>query len=115
MDLSLFITTTLTQIAEGVSGAKQRYNELGGAVCPSGFKQVEGGLPYAKEIPIQGQASLMSVVEFEVSLTNDTSGSSTGGIGVLFGAVNIGGKAESASSSVSLTRVKFNVPIKLPQ
>lgn len=114
MELSKFISDTLTQIAEGVNGAKQKYKELGGAVCPSGYKQVEGGLPYAKETPIHGQASLMSVVEFEVSLTNDHSGSATGGIGVLFGAVNIGGKTESASSTVSLTRVKFNVPVKLP-
>lgn len=114
MELKEFVSSTLTQIAEGVKMAQDSYKSLGGEVNPKGFQQVSGDIPYGKEIAIKSNASLLCNVQFEVALTSDNSSGSTGGIGVLFGAVSIGGKTNEEARQTSLTKVKFNVPVKLP-
>lgn len=114
MDLKDFITETLSQIAKGVGNAQNEYQQLGGVVNPSGLQQIVGDIPYGKATALHGSAILLCNVQFEVSLTNDTKNNSSGGIGVLFGAVSIGGKTGNENSQISLTKVKFNIPVKLP-
>lgn len=114
MELKDFISSTLTQIAEGVKDSQDKYKDLGGVVNPKGLRQVEGGIPYGKTTPINGDAFLLCNVQFEVSLTNDNSTSNTGGIGVLFGAISFGGKSGESENQTSLTKVSFNIPVKLP-
>lgn len=114
MELKDFVTNALTQIAEGVKNAQDTYKSLGGEVNPGKFKQIEGGFPYGKTTPIQGDAELLCNVMFDVSLTSENSSNNSGGIGVLFGAISIGGKSGDEERQVSLTRLKFNVPVKLP-
>ncbi len=114
MELKEFITNTLNQIAEGVANAKNTYKELGGSVNPREFKQIEGGIPYGKTIPINGHAQLLTKVHFEISITNDSSNENTSGIGVLFGAITVGGKYQEEEKHVSLNSISFDVPIKLP-
>lgn len=114
MELKDFVTNTLVQIAEGVRNASEAYTRAGGDVMPSGFLQVEGGIPYGKTTPIDGEASLLCNVAFDVTLTSENTTNNSGGIGVLFGAVSIGGKSGGEEREVSLTRVKFNVPVVLP-
>jgi hypothetical protein len=114
MELKKLISDTLIQIAEGVNDAKAKYQELGGDVAPKNMKQVEGGIPYAKEIPIHSNANLLSNVQFEVSLTDNNSEGSSTGIGVLLGYFNIGGKDESSTQHQAFTKIKFNIPVKLP-
>lgn len=114
MDLRDFISNTLTQIAEGVKDAQPKFKELGGAVNPEGFQQVSGDIPYAKRIAIQDVAKMLCNVQFSVSLTSNSSSNALGGIGVLFGAITIGGKSSSEEKEQSLTGVKFNIPILLP-
>ena len=114
MELKEFITNTLSQIAEGVKDAQVIYKNVGGVVNPNGLKQVEGGIPYGKTTPIHGEAHLLCNVQFEVSLTNDSGSNKSGGIGVLFGALSIGGKAGEEEKQSSLTKVRFNIPVKLP-
>lgn len=114
MELKDFVTSTLTQIAEGVKNAQEPYKNLGGVVNPGGLKLVEGGMPYGKTIPMHGDAILLCNVQFEVSLTSDNLSNNSGGIGVLFGAISIVGKSGEEERQSSLTKVKFNVPVKLP-
>lgn len=63
---------------------------------------------------MHGDAILLCNVQFEVSLTSDNLSNNSGGIGVLFGAISIGGKSGEEERQSSLTKVKFNVPVKLP-
>ena len=114
MELKDFISTTLTQIAEGVKESQVKYNELGGAVNPEGFKLVSGSIPFGKKMPIEGDARLLCNVQFNVSLTSDNAANSSGGIGVLFGALTIGGKSGEEERETSLTSVSFNIPVLLP-
>lgn len=102
------------QIAEGVRLSQDKFMELGGSVCPSGFQQVSGDIPFGKEHPLSGVATMLCNVQFEVSLTSDTSNNTGGGIAVLFGAFSVGGKSHEESKEVSLNRVRFNIPVSLP-
>jgi len=114
MELKDFISNTLTQIAEGVKDAQPKFKELGGAVNPEGFQQVSGDIPFVKQAALRDLAKMLCNVQFAVSLTSDNSSNSTGGVGVLFGAITVGGKSGNETKEQSLTSVKFNVPILLP-
>lgn len=113
MELKKLISETLIQIAEGVNDAKANYKKLGGDVAPKNMKQVVGDIPYAKEIPM-GDATFISNVQFEVSLSDNNSEGSSTGIGVLLGYFNVGGKDESSTQHQAFTKIKFNIPVKLP-
>ncbi len=114
MELKDFISETLIEIAQGVNMAKEKYKELGGDVNPHNLKQIEGGLMYGKEIPIQSVAKLLCNVQFEIALTDGNKEGSSNGIGVFLGYFSAGGKTDSANEHQSFTRVKFNVPVQLP-
>jgi len=114
MELSEFITGTLISIAQGVVQANEKYRALGGEVNPKGFRQIEGGIPYGKQTPGQTEAIPLSNVIFEIALTEESKDNATGGIGVLLGAFGTSGKIENSSETQNVTKVKFNVPVKLP-
>ena len=114
MELKDFISTTLAQIAQGVKDAQTVYEELGGVVNPKGLQEIKGDISYGKIDSLHKNAILLCDVQFEVSLTSDNSENSSGGIGVLFGAISLGGKSGNEDRETSLNKVKFNIPVKLP-
>lgn len=113
MDLKDFVSNALTQIAEGVKNAQAPYKEMGGVVNPGGLTQIEGDITYGKTELSQTAIPLCNV-RFEVSLTSDSSSNSSGGIGVLLGVFSTSGKTGEEERQISLTKVKFDVPVKLP-
>ncbi|MCL1643659.1 hypothetical protein M2T61_18565 [Elizabethkingia anophelis] len=114
MELKDFIKETLSSIAEGVEESKTIYSKKGGRVNPKDFNLASGNLSYIKSAPGRSDGNIVTLVDFEVALTNENKSDNTGGIGVLFGAVNIGGKTENVNLENQLTRIKFTIPIVLP-
>lgn len=115
MELKEFISSTLTQIAEGVRDAQKHYSEIGGKVNPGNLKSVEGtSIMYGIVNPNYLSVHLLSNVHFEVSLTSEDKSSSSGGIGVFLSAVSLGGKTSDSDLKSSLNRVTFDVPVSLP-
>jgi hypothetical protein len=111
MDLSDFVKQTLVQINEGVVNAQAA---IPGAV-------VNPHLGPGVQIS-SGQHGMfgttlghIQLVEFDVALTVGTSleGSGGGSLKVL-GLFDVGAKAQSASESQSVSRIKFAIPMKLP-
>ena len=115
MELKDFVSDTLMQIAEGVKDAQSKYKQLGGKINPSGMRVINGDLSWYKDAPMNGDASLISVVRFEVALTSGEKDNNTAGIGVLFGAISIGGKSSGENHTSALTSVKFDIPVCLPK
>lgn len=115
MELKNFISDTLIQIAEGVKDSQSRYKELGGKVVPKGFRHMNGNINWGKENPMNGDASILCDVSFEVALKSGEKSNEGAGVSVLFGAIGLGGKHEGEINSTSLTSVKFNIPVSLPQ
>jgi hypothetical protein len=109
MELKDFVRETIQQIVEGVSEAQSSIEEKGAIINPSGIKFFKDGKwsNYHHAMPQN--------VEFDVGLTAiDKSGSSEG-IGVFLGSVNLGKKNDSGTENVAVTKVKFSVPLVLPQ
>lgn len=115
MELKEFISSTLTQIAEGVRDAQSHYSEIGGVVNPGNLKSVEGtSIMYGIVDPNYLSVHLLSNVHFEVTLATEDKSSNSGGIGVFLSAVSLGGKSSDSDSKTSLNKVTFDVTVSLP-
>jgi hypothetical protein len=102
MELKEFIQTTLEDISNGVSGVKPKFKELGGEVNP------------VKQSTLHSCEKQTVNIEFEVSLADNSTSSTGKGIGVLLSVVSAGANKVSESELLSMTKVKFSVPVKLP-
>lgn len=111
MDLKTFVKETLVQIAEGVNEAQQGVE---GAKC----KLVRGEQQYISDkVGIPHVTNIneypVSVVNFNVTLTNDDKQDSGGGLSVLFGTFNIGAKAAKTTQQATSNSVSFQVYLSL--
>jgi len=112
MDLKDFVKNTLIQIVDGVAEAEKELEQKGASVNPIGgyFDQKQlGGRSWTFE------DGVTEIVGFDVALTNSEKEGSSAGIGVLLGGINLGAKGKSEEAVTSVTRIKFSVPILLPQ
>ena len=92
MELREFVKTTLVEIAEGVKEAREDYAKLRG------------------EIPLKSQCK----VRFDIALTQMDKEDSSKGLGVILSSVKIGANKTEEQVSSSLTRIQFDVLVKLP-
>jgi len=111
MDLKDFIKNTLVQIADGVSEAEKELEVKNASVNPIGgyFDQKQlGGRTWSFK------NGVTEIVEFDVALTNSEKEGTSAGIGVLLGSINLGAKGASEEAVLSVTRIKFSIPLLLP-
>ena len=116
MELKEFVAETLKQIVGGVKDAQAAVKGEGGEINPPFFISGEA----AKGILIHREHDIPSgkavhIVEFDVALTVVEGKGTKGGIGVFVGPVGIGTQGQSSSENASVSRIKFQVPITLPQ
>jgi hypothetical protein len=116
MELKEFVSQTLSQIIEGVKNAQDKSSELGGIVNPflsdiADRSKIIGHTylrPDTKPQPV-------FPVEFDVAIsTTDTTGSTAGG-GIFVGAFGAGVKGQDSSSNAQVNRIRFFVPVSLPE
>lgn len=113
MELKDFVSEALKQIVSGVKEAQIHAKEEGALINPHGFEPMAGtakenllfyrGHGYGKEI------------EFDVALTTSERDQVEGGVGVLLSVFGAGVKGIDTIESATVSRVKFSVPIFLPQ
>lgn len=117
MELKSFVTQTLVQIVEGVVDAQEKLQKSGAKINPESTQFTdhvgEHQLPWLYgAVKRYGQ-----VVEFDVSVTASERDEAQGGVGIQVASITLGlglsGKTEDQSSVIS--RLKFSVPIFLPQ
>jgi hypothetical protein len=95
MDIKTFVSESLDQIIRGVEHA-QSQNEA--SSINSTF-----GKSFVTERQID--------VEFDIAVTLESGSESKGGIAVFGGAVNLGTQGKSNKSDITVSRIKFSVPI----
>ena len=95
MDIKTFVSESLTQIIQGVEQAQKENQE---SAVNASF-----GSSYTKEKE--------SHVEFDIAVTLESGTESKGGIAVFAGAFNIGTQGKTNKSYVTVSRIKFSVPI----
>lgn len=114
MELKEFISSTLAQIAEGVKEAQKAYEALGGAVNPSKFQKITGGISTARVSGYKGTTLILCNVHFDVVLAEESGSSDKAGIGVALGAVSFGGGKTTSAGNTSVTSITFDIPVELP-
>jgi hypothetical protein len=88
MDLQTFVSETLQQIVNGISHAhKNGVRSSGGAA---------------------------ENIEFDVAVTATEGTDKKGGLGLLVAGIGIGGQAGSSTANTTVSRIKFSVPVFLP-
>jgi hypothetical protein len=95
MDLKTFVSKSLTQIIQGVEEA-QKANQS--SAINTSFSS-----PNSNEKETQ--------IEFDIAVTLEKGAESKAGIAVFGGAINLGAQGKSNKSDVTVSRVKFIVPV----
>ena len=111
MDLKEFVTETIIQIVSGVAEAQSQSEAFGAKVGPrltgSSAHKVQQGV-------LSSEGGNAQMVQFDVALTAKEGTGTKGGIGIVAGAINLGSTGQSNEENSSISRVKFSVPISLP-
>ena len=112
MNLCEFITETLTQISDGVKDAQGKLSAHGARVNPnlttSADLAIKHGLIFAS-------GSAAQLVQFDVAVSVAKEKGTKGGIGLIVGPVTLGSTGQSKSEDSSISRVRFVVPLVLPE
>ena len=108
MELDDFVHETIVQIVKGVTSAQKDTEDQDANINPTNVRYLsEGHWNQLKGAAVQH-------VEFDVALTESEGSGKQGGIGVFFGGVGLGTKGQKDSQSISVTKVRFSVPIVFP-
>jgi hypothetical protein len=113
MDLKTFVSETLAQIVEGVKEAQPRVNAAGGKVHPHIVGAQAEAL--AKHKIFVASGGYAQFVEFDVAVTASEGTGTKGGVAVVAGILSLGSGGESKNENSASSRVRFMVPLVLPQ
>ncbi len=111
MKLQEFVSETLKEIIKGVKEAQEYAATQDAKINPSaeyrGDRKLQILVDSATHEHLQN-------VEFDVAVTSTEGTAKEGGAGVFVAAIGIGAKRTSDTSSSSISRIKFTVPVLLP-
>ena len=110
MNLQEFIKTALVEIVAGVAEAREEVSKHGASI---GSDTAYGHTKEAKLVTDENGRT-MSLVEFDVALSEANAKDTKGGIGVFLGSVALGSQGASHGESSTHSRIKFSVPVVLP-
>ena len=110
MQLEQFVEDSLTQLMAGVKNAQRKADEFGATINPrlTGATSASTGTHYHNK-------RLVVEVAFDVALTSETGEAARGGIGVLLGAINVGGGYDEKATQGTVSRIQFTVPLVFPE
>ena len=116
MELQEFITGTLVQIARGIEGAAEQLKTSKAIVNPRNVSTSS-----TKDEHIYGYLNVhrkfykvVQKIDFDVAVTAEKGKETKGGIGISVGSMTVGTQGKLDSSSSSVSRIRFSVPMVLP-
>lgn len=109
MDIKEFTKETITQIVSAVREANEQINDFG-ALIPTDYFQGSKAITSFKD----GEKNIIDI-EFDVAVSAVESANVGGGAGIKVAAFNIGLGTNSQNENSTLSRVKFTLPLVLPE
>ena len=116
MELDEFVTATLVGISKGVEEASKQLKDSTTIINPRNLS-----FNYSREAPIVLKNSiesevprLLEKIEFDVAVTVSDGTGTNGKIGISVGVLSLGSQGKSESSNSTISRIKFSVPMVLP-
>ena len=113
MELKDFVKRTIVQIVEGVKAAQEATKEAGAEVNPEGLRYI------STEDNKEGRrysdlGYFTEDIQFDVAIAASEGTETKGGIGVFMGPVLLGSQGKSDAGNSTVSRIKFTVPVRLP-
>lgn len=115
LNLEDFIAQSLVQIVNGVVEAQKRVAELDGKINPPDYVVQPSGQLNWSQSGYGTDHEIGQVVEFDVAVVAGENKDLKGGMGVFVTGLTLGYQAGKANENSSVSRVKFSVPLFLPQ
>ena len=115
MELKEFVSQTLTQIMGGVQKSQGEARQVGGLVNPDLCSGVAQSLFGWTDRKTDGGGRPVFLVHFDVVVAAKEATESKGGAGIVVGPVVLGAQGKSDESSMSQSRIAFDVPVALPR
>ncbi len=113
MELKDFVTETLSQIIEGIKNAQIFADKSNAKINPKELYPLNFSTSGA--YADSKKERLAQFMEFDIAVTASKGSSGKAGVGVFTGVLGIGGQTQSETSNQTVNRIKFSVPIFLPQ
>lgn len=116
MELHEYVTETLKQIINGVKTAQKFATEADAQINPTrmGFGKYGEPILNLRGVVANNERH-GQMVEFDVAITVTEGDQVKGGIGVFAGPLGVGTQAQTATSNVAVNRIKFSIPVFLPE
>ncbi len=114
VDLRTFVAETISQIIEGVEEARAR--ATGGAVVNPPLVHLDSATLGKQGLLLATGRSheAAQLVQFDVAVTATEGKGTKAGVGVVLGVLSLGAGGQSQAETSAANRVKFCVPITLP-
>jgi hypothetical protein len=109
MDIKEFTRETITQIVSAVREANELISDSG-ALIPTDYYQGSKAITSFKD----GEKNIIDI-EFDVAVSAVESAKVGGGAGIKVASINFGLGADSQNENSTLSRVKFTLPLVLPE
>jgi hypothetical protein len=109
MNVKEFVTETLVQICEGVQDAAKRLENSGAYISPEHVRTS------TDRIVRDDALQTVDDVEFDIAVTATDSTQAGGKAGLSVMGMGFGANAQSDSENSCTSRIRFKVPIALPQ
>ncbi len=119
MNLEEFVDTSLRQIIAGVKMAQQatrlpgKHPSEADVVNPAVMYNADAG-PKGKYFATVGR-NLVHFIDFDVAVTTDSTSEAKAGLSLKVAGIGIGGGGGVSDRDSVVSRIKFQVPIVLPQ
>lgn len=111
MELKHFISETLSQLIEGITEAQKNVEESTAKISPN-FSYTSRPELLLGKTP---DGTHVISVDFDIAIDVQEGTKTQGGIGVVSGIFNLGSAGESSANKQSMNKIKFSIPVALPQ
>jgi hypothetical protein len=112
MDLKQFVEETLSQLIDGVTGAKELARKNGAVINPQTLEFVSDS--GQSDMWCEKTGRISSRISFDVAVTVSEAGSASGGAKVSLVPFKIGGEGKADWANQNVSRISFAIQVLLP-
>lgn len=112
MELSKYISTTLTEIVNGITDAQEKIKDSGAVINPKAYDYEPTNVIGITKV--DGLMVEINKVDFNVVIEANDGESGKSGVSVIAGVFGAGAAIENKSDSKSINSIKFSIPILFP-
>jgi hypothetical protein len=111
MQLDTFISETLKAIVKGVKDSQEFAHEKGARINPVRVRAREGTYVFYGD---EDGYRALSKIEFDIAVTVSSQQETGANAGIKVYALNIGGKKADTDLNETVSRIKFDIEVALP-